>query len=113
LSLVNAIAPEHLELLVKDARGFARQVENAGLVLVGKFAPCAASDYCIGTDHVIPTEGYARLRTGLSALDFVKLNWVAEGSREGLRSVLPSLKSLAMAEGLPNHYRSAESRFKR
>ncbi len=112
LRLVNAIAPEHLELLVNDARVFAAKVENAGLILVGKFAPCAASDYCIGTDHVIPTEGYARVRTGLSALDFVKLNWVAEGSKDGLKSVLPSLKSLATAEGLPNHYRSVESRFK-
>ncbi|MDA4133549.1 MAG: histidinol dehydrogenase, partial [Thaumarchaeota archaeon] len=111
--LVNAIAPEHVELLVEDARGFAAKVDNAGLVLLGKYAPCAASDYCIGTDHVIPTEGYARLRSGLSALDFVKLNWVVEGTRDGLEAVLPSLKSLAMAEGLPNHYRSVESRFKR
>jgi histidinol dehydrogenase len=111
--LVNAIAPEHVELLVKDARGFAAKVDNAGLVLLGKYAPCAASDYCIGTDHVIPTEGYARLRSGLSAVDFVKLSWVVEGTRDGLKAVLPSLKSLAMAEGLPNHYRSVESRFKR
>jgi histidinol dehydrogenase len=111
--LVNAIAPEHVELLVEDARGFAAKVDNAGLVLLGKYAPCAASDYCIGTDHVIPTEGYARLRSGLSLLDFVKLNWVVEGTKDGLKAVLPSLKSLAMAEGLPNHYRSVESRFKR
>jgi histidinol dehydrogenase len=111
--LVNAIAPEHVELLVDDARGFATKVENAGLVLVGKFAPCAASDYCVGTDHVIPTEGYARLRSGLSALDFVKLNCIVEGTRDGLKAVLPSLRSLAVAEGLPNHYRSVESRFRR
>jgi len=111
--LVNAVAPEHLELLVDDARGFASEVMNAGLILIGKYAPCAASDYCIGTDHVIPTDGYARIRTGLSALDFVKLGWVVEGSKEGLKAILPSLKSLTSAEGLPNHYRSVESRFKR
>jgi histidinol dehydrogenase len=109
--LVNAIAPEHLELLVDDPHGFAANIDNAGLILIGKFAPCAASDYCIGTDHVIPTEGYARLRTGLSSLDFIKLSWVVEGTRDGLREVLPTLKSLAMAEGLPNHFRSVESRF--
>lgn len=113
VELVDAIAPEHLEILAEEARGFASQVRNAGLILVGEFTPCAASDYCIGTDHVIPTEGYARLRAGLSALDFVKLNWVVEGTRAGLKSVLPSLKALAEAEGLPNHFRSAESRFKK
>lgn len=111
--LVNAIAPEHLEVIVKDSGDFASRVENAGLVLLGKFAPCAASDYVIGTDHVIPTGGYARLRTGLSVLDFTKLNWSVEGTREGLKRVLPPLRTMARAEGLPNHYRSVESRFKR
>lgn len=111
--LVNAIAPEHLEVLCEDGRGFAAKVRDAGLVLVGEYAPCAASDYCIGTDHVIPTDGYAKLRSGLSVLDFVKLNWVVEGSRDGLRRVVPSLKSLASAEGLPNHYLSVQKRFRR
>jgi histidinol dehydrogenase len=113
VKLVNAIAPEHVELLIEDASSFAAKVDNAGLILVGKYAPCAASDYCIGTDHVIPTEGYARLRSGLSALDFVKLSWIVEGTKDGLKAVLPSLRSLATAEGLPNHYTSVESRFKR
>lgn len=111
--VVNAIAPEHVELMVEDARSFSREVENAGLVLSGKYSPCAASDYCVGTDHVIPTEGFAAARASLSVLDFVKLNWVVEGSKGGLRSVLPALESLAKAEGFPNHYRSVESRFER
>ena len=111
--LINAIAPEHLEILARDARGFAQSIDNAGLVLLGEYAPCAASDYCVGTDHVIPTDGYAKLRSGLSVLDFVRLNWTVEGTKSGLKAVLPSLESLAMAEGLPNHFRSVESRFKR
>ena len=111
--MVNALAPEHLELMMDDPRAFSAGIENAGLILSGKYAPCAASDYCVGTDHVIPTEGYASVRSSLSVLDFVKLNWVVEGTREGLKSVLPSLRQLAGAEGLPNHYRSVESRFKR
>lgn len=111
--LVNAIAPEHLEILTKDPGEFSKMVRNAGLILLGQYTPCAASDYTIGTDHVIPTEGYARLRTGLSVLDFVKLNWVVEGTKDGLKRVLPSLKSLALAEGLPNHYKSVEERFRR
>jgi histidinol dehydrogenase len=62
---------------------------------------------------VIPTEGYASVRSSLSVLDFVKLRWTVEGTKAGLKAVLPSLKVLAEAEGLPNHYRSAESRFTR
>jgi histidinol dehydrogenase len=111
--IVNALAPEHLELLMDDPRAFSTKVENAGLILCGRYAPCAASDYCIGTDHVIPTEGYAAARSSLSVLDFVKLNWIVEGTRGGLRTALPSLKRLSEAEGLPNHFRSAESRFRR
>ena len=82
-SLVNSVAPEHLELLVDDPGEMSEMVENAGLMLKGKYAPCAASDYCIGTDHVIPTLGYAKVRSGLSALDFVKLNWSVEGTKGG------------------------------
>jgi len=111
--IVNALAPEHLELMMDDPGEFSERVKNAGLVLSGKYAPCAASDYCIGTDHVIPTEGYAAVRSSLSVLDFVRLSWAVEGTKAGLKAVLPSLKLLAEAEGLPNHYRSAESRFRR
>jgi histidinol dehydrogenase len=111
--MVNALAPEHVELMMDDPKEFSARVENAGLVLSGKYAPCAASDYCIGTDHVIPTEGYAVVRSSLSVLDFVKLNWVVEGTKGGLRAILPPLRRLAEAEGLPNHYRSVEARFRR
>jgi histidinol dehydrogenase len=113
VGIVNALAPEHLELMMENPREFGARVENAGLILSGRYAPGAASDYCVGTDHVIPTEGYASSRSSLSVLDFVKLTWTVEGSRSGLRAVLPNLKLLAEAEGLPNHFLSAESRFKR
>lgn len=112
IELVNTIAPEHLELMLEDGQEVADSVSNAGLILTGVYAPGAASDYCIGTDHVLPTEGVASLRAGLSALDFVKVNWVVGGTRQGLRALLPSLKELATAEGLPNHYLSAESRLR-
>jgi histidinol dehydrogenase len=113
VELVNSLAPEHLELMVEDAQGMAESIVNAGLVLTGPYAPGAASDYCVGTDHVLPTEGVAKLRAGLTALDFVKVNWVVEGTRQGLKEILPSLKQLALAEGLPNHFLSAEARFKK
>lgn len=113
IELVNSLAPEHLELMVEDGAEMADSISNAGLILTGIFAPGAASDYCIGTDHVLPTEGVARLRAGLTALDFVKVNWVVGGTRQGLKELLPSLRELAMAEGLPNHFLSAESRFQK
>lgn len=113
IELVNRLAPEHLELMVDGAPEMADSISNAGLILTGPYAPGAASDYVIGTDHVLPTEGVARLRAGLTALDFVKVGWVVEGTSKGLKAMLPSLKELAMAEGLPNHYLSAQSRFQK
>jgi histidinol dehydrogenase len=110
--LINELAPEHLQVMVANPEKFTALVQNAGLILNGEYSPCAASDYCVGTDHVIPTEGFARFRGGLSALDFVKTVWMVEGSREGLRRIVPSLKALAYAEGLPNHFLSVESRFR-
>jgi len=113
VGLVNELAPEHVELLVKDAAEMAKEIENAGLVLVGPFAPAAASDYAVGTDHVLPTEGVAVQRAGLTSLDFVKVSWVVEGTKAGLRSILPTIKELANAEGLPNHYLSVRARFRK
>ena len=113
LEVVNALAPEHLELLVEEPEKAAERVENAGLILAGPYAPGAASDYSVGTDHVLPTERVSRQRAGLTALDFVKVNWVVEGTRKGLRSMLPAIRELATAEGLPNHYRSVKARFER
>jgi histidinol dehydrogenase len=113
IETANAIAPEHIELMVEDPGKMAEVIEDAGLILAGPFSPGAASDYSVGTDHVLPTEGVAKQRAGLTALDFVKVNWIVEGNQQGLRSLLPSLKELALAEGLPNHFLSAQARFRR
>ncbi len=110
---INALAPEHLQLMVARPDKFAALIQNAGMILLGEYSPTAASDYCVGTDHVIPTEGFARFRGGLSALDFVKTIWMVKGSRGGLRRILPALRALAYAEGLPNHFLSVESRFRK
>jgi histidinol dehydrogenase len=111
--LVNDMGPEHLELLTKDPYALADQIDSAGLILIGPDAPAAASDYCIGTDHVLPTSGFARMYAGLSVLDFIKPTWIVEGSPEGLKTILNPLKSMATAEGLPNHYLSVKSRFEK
>jgi histidinol dehydrogenase len=108
---VNQVAPEHLELLTENARTLSEKIKNAGLILVGPFAPASATDYCIGSNHVLPTGGFAKSHAGLSSLDFVRPTWTIEGSSEGLESVLQPLKVLTTAEDLPNHFRSVESRF--
>ncbi|MDG6929063.1 MAG: histidinol dehydrogenase [Nitrososphaerota archaeon] len=107
---VEALAPEHLEILSSEDY-FAPRIRSAGLKLLGPDSPCAASDYCMGTDHVIPTGGQAAARGPLSVLDFVKMDWSLSCSREGLGRALGGLKSLAYWEGLPNHYLSVASRF--
>ena len=108
---MNHVAPEHLELLTENARTLSEKIQNAGLILIGPFAPVAATDYCVGSDHVLPTGGFAKSHAGLSSLDFVRPTWTIEGSSEGLESVLQPLQVLTTAEGLPNHYRAVESRF--
>ena len=109
VELANKIAPEHMELMVKNARSLSKKITGAGLVLVGKNTPSAASDYFVGTNHILPTSGFGRTRGGLSVLDFLKLQTVVE------KRVIPwnfsdELKALTDAEGLPNHYKAVERR---
>ncbi len=111
ISFVRAMAPEHLEIMVSDPDDYISKMDSAGLTLVGPYAPCAASDYLIGTNHVLPTGGYAKAKGGLSVLDFVRLSWTVEGSPSGLRPLLSPLRALATTEGLVNHYLSVRSRF--
>ncbi len=108
---IDAVAPEHLEILTRDYLRVGERVERAGLKLLGPYSPCAASDYVAGTDHVIPTAGFSATRGTLSVLDFQKLDWSLLGTEAGLRGVIQPLKALAYAEGLPNHYLSTRSRF--
>lgn len=110
---VNAMAPEHVELLTENGSGLAERIHAAGLILIGPYSPAAASDYCVGTNHVLPTGGFAENHSGLSVLDFVKLTWTVTGSPKGIQSILEPLKVLASNEGLINHYSSVEARFKK
>jgi histidinol dehydrogenase len=95
----NDLASEHLTVAAKDVS----LVRNAGSLFVGDYSPQAAGDYASGPNHVLPTGGAARLRGGLSVLDFVKVISVQRLSRAGLRFVAPIVESLANAEGLRAH----------
>ena len=110
VELANKIAPEHMELIVKNARSLSKKITSAGLVLIGKNTPSAASDYLLGTNHILPTNGFGRTRGGLSVLDFLKLQTVVESKKSALRIISKSLKALTDAEDLPNHYKAVKRR---
>ena len=110
LAVANDYAPEHLILAVREPRRWLPQVHNAGSVFLGPWSPEALGDYCSGTNHVLPTYGYARAYSGLSVVDFVKRITVQEISAEGLRNLGPTAVTLARLEGLDGHARSVARR---
>ncbi len=110
IELANKIAPEHMELMVKNARSLSKKITGAGLLLIGKNTPSAASDYILGTNHILPTNGFGRTRGGLSVLDFLKLQTVVESNKKRFLELKDSLKALTDAEGLPNHYKAVKRR---
>jgi histidinol dehydrogenase len=110
LAVANDYAPEHLILAVREPRRWLTQVQNAGSVFLGPWSPEALGDYCSGTNHVLPTYGYARAYGGLSVLDFVKRITVQEISAAGLRNLGPTAVTLAHLEGLDGHARSVARR---
>ena len=113
IEFVNEFAPEHLEIMVKKPEAAAKRVESAGLVLIGPDAPSSASDYALGSNHVLPTLGFGKSRASLSVLDFVKVTNRVRVSRTGLAKVDSAVREVATAEGLPNHYEAVRARRKR
>ena len=105
--LVNRYAPEHLSL--HDA-SLLSEIKNAGTVFLGQDTPESAGDYASGPSHVLPTNGAARLRGGLSAADFVKVIAVQQLSSAALHDLAPTITTLARAEGLEAHARAVEVR---
>ncbi len=103
LEVANQYAAEHLILEVREPRRWLEKVASAGSVFLGAWSPEPMGDYCSGTNHVLPTYGYARAYSGLSVLDFVKRITVQELSPEGLRSLGPVAVTLARLEGLDAH----------
>ena len=102
IEIANRIAPEHLTL----PAGAGRQVKNAGSIFLDEFTPQSAGDYISGPNHVLPTGAMARLRGGLSVLDYVRIIACQKVSREGIRSLAPPAIVLAETEGLHAHAES-------
>jgi histidinol dehydrogenase len=110
LDFCNAFAPEHLEIITADPMGVLRSIRNAGSVFLGKFTPVAAGDYASGTNHVLPTSGYARTFSGLNVDHFTKKISVQMITDDGLLGLEDTIITLAEAEGLKAHAESVRRR---
>ncbi|MGH9303346.1 MAG: histidinol dehydrogenase, partial [Acidimicrobiales bacterium] len=106
MDIANAIAPEHLELLIADADSLVPQVRNAGAVFAGINSPASAGDYIAGPSHVLPVYGSARFGSALGVFDFLRDQHVIELDRAGLASATPHIVAIARAEGLDAHAQS-------
>jgi histidinol dehydrogenase len=113
LPLVDAIAPEHLEIATADADGLARRVRNAGAIFIGAHTPEAIGDYVAGSNHVLPTARSARFSSGLGVLDFMKRTSILKCGPEQLRALADAAITLGNAEGLEAHARSVAIRLNR
>jgi histidinol dehydrogenase len=103
IDLANRMAPEHL---VVDDEATAGAIRHAGAIFIGEHTAQVAGDYAIGSNHVLPTGGAARIRGGLHASDFVRVVSVQRVTRTGLERLAPTVRTLALAEGLTAHAQS-------
>jgi len=110
LDLINEYAPEHLILAVENAGKIAEMVVNAGSVFIGNYSCESAGDYASGTNHTLPTMGFARSHGGVSLDSFVKKITFQELTREGIRNLGPVIEVMADAGGLDAHRRAISIR---
>jgi histidinol dehydrogenase len=111
--LVDAIAPEHLEIESADAEALAGRIRNAGAIFLGAHTPEAIGDYVGGSNHVLPTARSARFSSGLGVLDFMKRTSILKCGPDQLRALAPAAIALGEAEGLDAHARSVAMRLNR
>ena len=111
-SLVDRLAPEHLEILARDADAISLGIHNAGAIFLGAHTPEAIGDYVGGSNHVLPTSRSARFSSGLGVLDFVKRTSILKCDARSLAALGPSAIVLGEAEGLSGHARSVSIRLR-
>ncbi len=111
VDITNKIAPEHLEILVRNPRRLIKGIKNAGAIFLGPYSPTAVGDYVAGPSHVLPTGGTARFFSGLSVFDFMKSTHIIGYSRKALEKIKEPLDKIAGIEGLDKHLDSVKVRF--
>jgi histidinol dehydrogenase len=112
LEFINEFAPEHLEVITNNAYEVSRRIHSAGLILIGGSTPVALSDYCLGTNHIIPTGGYSRVYQPLSSLNFIRFTNIVECTPKALMALSNNAKILAESEGLLRHASAIGERVK-
>ena len=112
LQLANIIAPEHVELIVRQPQKWARGIRNAGAIFLGSYSTPPLGDYLAGPNHVLPTGGSARFFSPLGTYDFLKRTTIIHAEKKALRALAPKITQLARLEGLDDHARAVEARFK-
>ncbi len=110
IEFTNKLAPEHLEIMSKNPKDIAKKITSAGLTLIGKNTPSSASDYLMGSNHILPTNGFGRTRGSLGVLDYLKIETKIETSKAALERISRYMKALTDAEGLPNHFEAVKRR---
>lgn len=111
ISFSNKFAPEHLEIMVSDPDFVLDRIKNAGSIFVGNYSPVPVGDYASGTNHVLPTSGYARVYSGLNINHFIKYSSIQRISKSGLESLKETVIALAEEEGLQAHADAIRTRF--
>ena len=112
IKLANTLAPEHLEIMAKNPDSLSSKITTPGLILLGNNTPSSASDYVLGSNHILPTNGFGKIRGSLSVLDFIKVSTQVTCSKSSLSKISKYLEVLTNAEGLPNHYEAVRGRLK-
>jgi len=113
IEVVNALAPEHLEVHVRRPEGWIKKIRNAGAIFIGPYSPASVGDYAAGPSHVLPTGGTARFFSGLGVEEFIKRVHVIGYTRKALERDREMIERLAQLEGLPKHWESVAARFGR
>ena len=110
IKLANELAPEHLQIMTKNPSAFASKITSSGLILLGNNTPSSASDYLLGSNHILPTNGFGKVRGSLSVLDFMKINTQITASKISLSKISKSMQIFTESERLPNHYEAVRGR---
>ena len=113
IEIVNLIAPEHLEISIKNYKNILSKIKNAGSICLGAYSAMAITDYNAGTNHILPTNSSAKFSSGLSVYDFYKRISYINLSKKGIETLGPSVITLAKYEGLDGHARSIKFRLGR
>ena len=112
IRLANLLATEHLQIMTKNSESISSKINTSGLTLLGDDTPSSASDYLLGSNHILPTNGFGKTRGSLSVLDFLKINTQVTCSKSSLLKISKYMDVLTINEGLPNHFEAVRGRLK-